>query len=336
MRSSGTQYRILRKLAQGGMAEVYLGEAIHPSGRMRRVAIKRMLPHLVQDAELVGMLDDEARLGARLQHDNIVRVYGQGVSRGDPFVVMEYVEGVDVATVLSRARRAGRPVPLGDALAIAVGVCAGLHWAHGLRDEDGAPMGIIHRDITPPNILLGLRGAVKICDFGLAKATTQRNTTEPGLIKGKFGYLSPEAASGHAVDARTDIFSLGIVLWEMLATQRLFLGDNDYETVKLVQRAQVPSLSALNSEVDGVFEELLLRALARDPDRRFESAGAFMESLLAYADFMDVRSDLPSLVARCTGPETASGIRAAVATGPSGSAPPASTGRGRGGMRGAG
>lgn len=311
MSGTDVQYRILRKVAQGGMAEVYLGEAMHANGRMRRVAVKRLLPQLVGDAELAGMLDDEARLGLLLHHPNIVRIYDRGVSRQMPFVVMEYVEGVDVAAVIARARRAGRPVALGDAVAIAVAVCDGLAWAHGMQ-TDGEPLGVIHRDITPPNILLGQHGAVKICDFGLAKARTQRMKTEPGLIKGKFGYLSPEAASGQAVDARTDVFSLGIIVWEMLAMQRLFLGDNDYETVKLVQRAQVPSLSALNPEVDDIFEELLLRALAREPERRYPSARAFMESLLAYADFSGLRSDLPALVARTSSPEAGSGIREAV------------------------
>ncbi len=311
MGGSSIQYRIIYKIAHGGMAEVYLGEAIHTTGPVRRVAIKRLLPHLASQPGPFGMFADEVRLGLLLHHPNIVRVYDCGRSRGVPFVVMEYVEGVDLGSVIARSRRFGRPLAIGDAVAIAVEVCAALSWAHEMYDA-GGPLGIIHRDITPPNILLGNRGAVKICDFGLAKARIQRLLTEPGLVKGKFGYLSPEAASGQPVDARSDLFSLAVIVWEMLAARRLFLGNNDYETVKLAQRAEVPGLSALNPAVDDVFEEVLMRALARDPGRRYPSARAFMQSLLAYSDFAGLRSDLPALVAQTVEPDTASGIREAV------------------------
>jgi serine/threonine protein kinase len=308
----GIKYRVVRKIAQGGMAEVFLGEAIHTIGPMRRVAIKRLLPHLAGEPEPFGMFQDEVRLMVLLHHPNIVRVYDCGVSgSGVPYVVMEYVEGADAGTVVARSRRSGRPVPLGDAVDIAVQVCAALSWAHELHDE-GEPLGVIHRDITPPNILFGNRGEVKICDFGLAKSRTQRIVTEPGIIKGKFGYLSPEAACGEPVDVRSDLFSLAVIVWEMLATQRLFLGVNDYETVKLAQKAEVPSLSALNPAIDDVFEQVLMRALARDPERRYPSARAFMQSLLAYADFAELESDLPALVAQAMLPDTASGIREAV------------------------
>ncbi len=311
MGGSCIQYRIVSKIAQGGMAEVYLGEAIHTIGPMRQVAIKRLLPHLAGEDEVVGMFGDEVRLGLLLHHPNIVRVLDRGVSRGVPYVIMEYVDGVNLGCVIARSRRLGLPVPLGDAVAIAVQVCAGLCWAHELR-VDGEPLGVIHRDVTPPNILLDNRGAVKLCDFGLAKARIQRVLTEPGLIKGKFGYLSPEAASGQAVDPRSDLFSLAIIVWEMLATRRLFFGENDYETVKLAQRAEVPSLSALNPAVDEVFEEVLMRALARDPAQRYTSARSFLQSLLAYTDYAELDSDLPSLVAQAIAPDTASGIRETV------------------------
>jgi len=302
------QYRVVRKLAQGGMAEVFLGEACFDNGAKRSVAIKRILPSLAADPEFVGMLADEARIGLRIQHPNIVQVHDTGRSNGTPFVVLEYVDGADFATIIGTRRRIGKPLSVGDAVEAATQVCRGLSAAHSLCDADGNPLGVVHRDVTPPNVLVSRDGVVKICDFGLVKADNQQTKTEPGLIKGKFGYLSPEGARGAVVDARADIFSLGIILWEMLATQRLFLADNDYETVKLVQRAEVPSLCSLNSEVDDVLEDLIGRALTADPAKRYPSADSMCESLTAYADFRGLSSDLPGLVAGCVS-NAGSGVR---------------------------
>lgn len=310
MSAEQPKYRVVRKLAQGGMAEVFLGEAVYADGRKRAVAIKRILPALANDPEFVSMLADEAQVGLMLRHPNVVQVHDTGRSRGTPFIVLEYIDGADLAIVIGHRRRIGKAVPIGDAIRIAIEVCRGLTAAHSLRDASGTLLGVVHRDVTPPNILMSRTGEVKLCDFGLVKAKNQKTKTEPGLIKGKFGYLSPEGANGATVDARADIFSLGIILWEMLATQRLFLGDNDYETVKLVQRAEVPSLCSLNPGVDDVLEDVIARALTVDPADRYSTALSFCESLMVYADYAELSDELPGLVADCC-IKTASGVRAA-------------------------
>ena len=166
---------------------------------------------------------------------------------------------------------------------LCIEACRGLSYAHDLHDENGKPLGIVHRDISPPNIMVTRRGEVKLADFGLAKASTQIQTTDPGVVKGKFSYLSPEAANGQEVDARADIFAIGIVLWEMLAGKRLFWGENDYATVKLIQKANIPRLAPLNREVDEAFEEVLVqRAHARSATTRYQTAREFGDALSDY------------------------------------------------------
>ncbi len=264
------------------MAEVFIGEALSVQGFRKRVAIKRVLPHLAQNKNFIGMFLDEARLGARLSHANIVSVFDIGAADGTFFIVMEYVDGCNLKKVIEVLRRQGRTVPFKEAAYICMEALRGLSYAHELVDDDGSPLHLVHRDVSPPNILISKRGEVKMTDFGLAKATTQLEKTDPGVVKGKFSYLAPEAAMGEPVDHRADIFALGIVLWEMLAGRRLFLGETDYQTVKLVQQAQVPSLNQLNEEVDAEFEALLGKALARDPRERYQSAAEFGDALAGY------------------------------------------------------
>lgn len=276
------KYRVIKRLEAGGMAEVYLGEATSMEGFKKTVAIKRVLPHLAQNEAFIQMFLDEARLCARLDHANIVSVFDISKKEDTYFLVMEFVDGANLKKVVESLRKRGQRVGLGAAVLIAMEACRGLSYAHELHDEHGVPLRIVHRDISPPNILLTRRGEVKLADFGLAKASTQLQTTDPGVVKGKFSYLSPEAAEGNEVDARADIFSIGIVLWELLAGKRLFLGENDYATVKLVQRANIPRLAPLNREVDEAFEEILLRALSKDPKYRFQSARELGDSLAGY------------------------------------------------------
>ena len=277
-----TKYRVIKRLEAGGMAEVYLGEAVSMEGFKKTVAIKRVLPHLAQNEAFIQMFLDEARLCARLDHANIVSVFDISKKDDTYFLVMEFVDGANLKKVVESLKKRGQRVGLGAAILIAMESCRGLSYAHELHDENGTPLRIVHRDISPPNILLTRRGEVKLADFGLAKASTQLQTTDPGVVKGKFSYLSPEAAEGNEVDARADIFSIGIVLWEMLAGKRLFLGENDYATVKLVQRANIPRLAPLNREVDEAFEEILLRALAKDPKHRYQSARELGDTLAGY------------------------------------------------------
>jgi serine/threonine protein kinase len=276
------RYRVIKRLEAGGMAEVYLGEASSLEGFKKRVAIKRVLPHLAQNDSFIQMFLDEARLSARLNHANIVSVFDISARDDTYFLIMEFIDGANLKKILECLHRRGQVFPLPQAIFCCAEACRGLSYAHELHDENGKPLGIVHRDISPPNIMLTKRGEVKVADFGLAKAGTQLSQTDPGVVKGKFSYLSPEAAFGREVDARADIFSLGIVLWEMLAGRRLFLGETDYATVKLVQQANIPRLSPLNPSVDDMFEEIMMRALARDPDDRFRSAQAFGDALTGY------------------------------------------------------
>ena len=276
------RYRVTQRLEAGGMAEVFVGESISVQGFKKKVAIKRVLPHLAQNRNFIGMFLDEARLGARLNHANIVSVFDIGAADDTYFIVMEFIDGCNLKKVIEVLRDSGRHIPLKEAIYLVMEACRGLSYAHELEGDEGEPLNIVHRDISPPNILISKRGEVKVTDFGLAKAHTQLEKTDPGVVKGKFSYLSPEAADGQPVDQRADIFAIGIVLWEMLAGRRLFLGETDYQTVKLVQQANVPSLSRLNPEVDTEFEAVLGRALARNPEERFRTARELGDALANY------------------------------------------------------
>jgi serine/threonine-protein kinase len=236
------------------------------------VAIKRVLPHLSEKKRFIAMFLDEARLSAHLSHSNVAQVFDIGVGDNAYFIVMEYVDGADLKGVIDYMKKTGRTMPVEAAVLIAVKICEGLTYAHELRSSEGQPLHIVHRDMSPPNVLITKHGEVKIVDFGLAKASSQLEKSEAGIIKGKFSYLSPEAAQGQEVDHRTDIFAVGIILWEMLAGRRLFLGDSDFATVKQVQQAQVPKLSQLNADAPPDLDRILSRALARDAAHRYGSA----------------------------------------------------------------
>ncbi len=279
---SEQRYRVIERLEAGGMAEVYVGEQQSVQGFKKKVAIKRVLPHLAQNKNFIGMFLDEARLGAKLNHANIVTVFDIGAADNTYFIVMEFVDGCNLKKIIEVLRRQGRSFPAKEAIYLCMEACRGLSYAHELTDDEGEPLNLVHRDVSPPNILISRRGEIKVTDFGLAKATTQLEKTDPGVVKGKFSYLAPEAALGDPVDARADVFALGIVLWEMLAGRRLFLGETDFQTVKLVQQANVPSITKLNPEVDSAFEEVLAGALTKNPHDRYQSAREFGDALAGY------------------------------------------------------
>src|SRR4249920_96864 len=239
------RYKVLEKVAAGGMAEVYRAESAGLEGFKKIVAIKRVLPHLSEKKQFIGMFLDEARVSAQLSHSNCVQVFDIGVGDNTYFIVMEYVDGADLKGLIEYRKKLGVPFPVEEACLICVRICEGLAYAHELTDNNGESLHIVHRDMSPPNVLITRFGEVKIVDFGLAKANSQLEKSEPGIIKGKFSYLSPEAALGQEVDKRTDIFAVGIMLWELLAGKRLFLGENDFATVKQVQQAVIPPLSQI-------------------------------------------------------------------------------------------
>lgn len=275
MSESQQRYRVVEKLESGGMAEVFRAESEGLQGFRKQVAIKRVLPNLSSKKKFISMFLDEARLSAQLSHSNCVQVFDIGVGDNAYFIVMEFVDGANLKSIIDHIKKSGRDFPVEAAVYISLELCKGLSYAHELTDSvTGAALHIVHRDMSPPNVLITKFGEVKIVDFGLAKANSQLEKSEPGIIKGKFSYLSPEAAIGQEVDARTDVFAVGIILWELLAGQRLFLGDTDFQTVKRVQAAQVPSISSINKKVPPELERILVRALARDPLQRYQTARA--------------------------------------------------------------
>ncbi len=272
MSDSQQRYRVIEKLESGGMAEVFRAESEGLQGFRKQVAIKRVLPHLSSKKKFISMFLDEARLSAQLSHSNCVQVFDIGVGDSAFFIVMEFVDGANLKAIIEHFRKTGKDFPVEVAVYICVEICKGLVYAHELTDSNGAALHIVHRDMSPPNVLITKHGEIKIVDFGLAKANSQLEKSEPGIIKGKFSYLSPEAAMGQEVDLRTDVFAVGIILWELLSGQRLFLGDTDFQTVKKVQAAAVPSISAINKKVPPELEKIVGRALARDPAQRYSDA----------------------------------------------------------------
>ena len=219
---------------------------------------------------------------ASLSHSNVAQVFDIGVGDNAYFIVVEYVDGADLKALIEYMRKSGQSFPVEAACFIASKICEGLTYAHELRGADGKPLEIIHRDMSPPNVLITKHGEVKIVDFGLAKAASQLEKSEAGVIKGKFGYLSPEAAQGLEIDLRTDIFAVGIILWEMLSGRRLFLGETDFGTVKMVQQAVIPDLREINPSVPPDLAKIIARSLARDPAARYASARDFGRDLTSF------------------------------------------------------
>ncbi len=266
------RYRVIDKLESGGMAEVFRAESTGLEGFRKQVAIKRVLPHLGRNSKFISMFLDEARLSAQLSHSNCVQVFDIGVRDDAYFIVMEFVDGANLKSIATSMRKKGCTLPIPVATYIAHEICKGLSYAHELTDQSGMPLNLVHRDVSPPNVLVTKHGEVKIVDFGLAKASSQIEPSEPGIIKGKFAYLSPEAALGQDIDCRTDIFAVGIILWELLASQRLFTGDSDVQILHKVQAAKVPPISQVNRSVPPELENIVNRALARDSNERYSSA----------------------------------------------------------------
>jgi eukaryotic-like serine/threonine-protein kinase len=298
------RYRITDKIDAGGMAEVYRGVAESAVGGLKKsVAIKRILPNLTKNKKFVSMFLDEARVSMHLQHANIVGVFDIGMADTAYFIVMEFVDGANLKSIIESLRRQGARMSVAHTIYILMEVCKGLQYAHEAADpENGRELGIVHRDISPPNILVSKRGEVKLVDFGLAKATSQLESTDPGVVKGKFSYLSPEAASGKEVDRRADIFAVGILLYELLTGKRLFYGETDYQTVELVRQAKVPPISGQNPDVTGELEQIVRKALARDVNQRFQTAGDLQDSLAQYlfSQRLKVTSrDIEQLVQGC-------------------------------------
>jgi serine/threonine-protein kinase len=270
------------------MATVFLARLGGVGGFQRFVAIKRLHPHLARDHEFIQMFLDEARLAARLHHPHVVPILEIGESEDGYYLVMEYIEGDTLARLMARSAQADRPLPPQVAVRIALDTLAGLHAAHELQDDEGKPLEIVHRDVSPQNILIGVDGSARITDFGVARAASRLTTTRSGQLKGKLSYMAPEQAHGKACDRRADVFAMGIVIWETLAKRRLFKGDGEAETLNRVLYEPIPTLRSANPAVHPALDAVVMKALERDPDARFSSCSEMADALETAARTADV------------------------------------------------
>jgi serine/threonine-protein kinase len=273
-------YRLLRRLARGGMAEVFLARQQGVEGFERRVAIKRILPHLSDSTEFRSMFLDEARLAAQLTHPNIIHIYDFGKVEDYFYIAMEYVEGVDLGRLIKHARNT--PVPFELIARVLADICAGLHYAHNITDGAGKRLNVVHRDVTPQNVLVTYDGIVKVVDFGIAKATWQASRTRPGVVKGKYAYMSPEQVEGRSLDARSDVFSVGICMYELMTGMPLFRRDNVVEAMKEIRDGKPIHLEQFRSDIPSELQEVLRRALETARDQRYATAAAMQLDLERY------------------------------------------------------
>jgi serine/threonine-protein kinase len=265
------------------MAEIYLARQLGPEGFEKLLVVKRILPHLAENDDFVTMFLDEARIAARLNHPNVVQIFDLGAQDDTFFIAMEYIHGEDVRRVWKQAERMGQPIPTELICRIIIDACAGLDYAHKKTDPSGRPLNIVHRDISPQNILVSFEGAVKVVDFGIAKAADQATVTRSGVLKGKYSYMSPEQASGQPIDCRTDIFALGVVLYELLTGTRLFKRATDIQTLNAVTECKVAPPSEIDHRLPKALDAIVMKALAKDRTRRYAEArqlGADLESWL--------------------------------------------------------
>jgi len=264
------RYTLLGEIASGGMATVMLGRLGGPGGFTHKLAIKRLHAQYARDPEFVSMFLDEARIAGQVQHANVVRVFEVLLEEWELFLVMEYVRGETLAKLLALAEACGEPLRPSISLGIAVGALAGLHAAHEARDDTGLPLGIVHRDVSPQNILIGVDGVARILDFGVAKAVSSFHTTRQGQIKGKLAYMAPEQQTKHPIDRRADVYAMGVVVWEMLTGRRLFGASGD---------GVVLPPSRIVKEVPAAIDAAVMKALALEPEARFATARDFAIAL---------------------------------------------------------
>jgi serine/threonine protein kinase len=266
------KYEILRHLATGGMADVFVARASGIEGFSKILVLKRIRPELAGDPGIVDLFLHEARLAATLEHPNIAQVYDVGMVNDSYFFTMEYVHGADLRAVLRESIVKKRPIPLADAVLIGRDVCAALHYAHEKRGFDGRPLDLIHRDVSPSNVLLSYDGAVKVCDFGIAKATSLHEDTNQAVLKGKFSYMSPEQLRCQPLDRRSDIFAIAIVLYELTTQTKLFRGDSDFDVMKAVAEQHIIEPSVMRPDYPRELERIVLKGLNRGRDRRYATA----------------------------------------------------------------
>jgi eukaryotic-like serine/threonine-protein kinase len=277
------KYYLLERINVGGMAEVFKAKTFGVEGFERLLAVKRILPNIAEDEEFITMFIDEAKIAVQLQHANIAQIFDLGKVDDSFFIALEFVHGRDLRSIFDRMRNKGESLPIAMASYVTMQVCEGLDYAHNKRDAQGRELNLVHRDISPQNVLIGYEGEVKLIDFGIAKAAGKASKTQAGILKGKFGYMSPEQVRGLPIDRRSDIFAVGIVLYELLTGERLFIGESDFSTLEKVRNVEIMPPSSYNKKIPQELERVVLKALARDPEDR-------------YANAIDLHDDLQSFL----------------------------------------
>ena len=266
------RYQLAAQLARGGLATVYVGRLLGDGGLRRTVAVKRLHAQFRTDGDITTMFLDEARVALRVRHPNVVHAVDVVLHEDELFIVMEYVEGASLSQLLRNVGKAKQEIPLDVASGIVANILHGLHAAHTTRDERGVALDIVHRDVSPQNILVGTDGIARVLDFGIAKTVTQAHVTRTNEIKGKLTYMAPEQLLGKPLTRKADIFSAGIVFWETLTGHRLFYGDNDGAIIRSILESPIPPPSSLNPAISPELDAVVLRALEREPSRRFDTA----------------------------------------------------------------
>jgi serine/threonine protein kinase len=275
-------YLLLERIAVGGMAEVFVAKAFGVEGFERLLAIKKILPTMGEDSEFIHMFVDEARIAVQLSHANIVQVLELGKSDENLYIAMEYISGRDLRQLMERFRKRQQPLPVPHACLIVAEVCEALDYAHRRRDAQGRPLGIVHRDVSPQNVLVSFEGEVKLIDFGIAKAESRLQKTQSGILKGKFSYMSPEQVKGQPIDGRSDLFACGILLWELVCGAKLFTGESDLAILEKVKRGEVPEPRSRNPACPQDLQAVILKALATDPEQRYQSASELHDELTRF------------------------------------------------------
>ncbi|HUB08556.1 MAG TPA: protein kinase [Myxococcales bacterium] len=276
------KFLLLDRINVGGMAEVFLAKAFGVEGFQRVLAIKKIIPTMVEDEEFITMFIDEARIAVQLNHANIVQIHELGKFEEHYYIAMEYVSGRDLRFMLDAAKKRKKLLPLPLSVFVAHAVCEGLDYAHRKKDAQGKDMNIVHRDVSPQNVLVSYDGDVKVIDFGIAKAQNRSQKTQAGILKGKFGYMSPEQVRGLPIDRRSDIFALGVILYEMLTGERLFVGESDFSTLEKVRNAEVLPPREFNDAIPEALEAIVLKSLAREAEARYQWAAEMGEDLMRF------------------------------------------------------
>ena len=272
-------YYLFERVAVGGMAEVFKGVSYGVEGFERLFAVKRVLPNIAEDQEFVDMFIDEAKIAVQLSHANIGQIYELGKVDGSYFIAMEFVQGRDLRAIFDQARAAGRHLDIPMCCHIVKEVCEALEYAHNKKRAAGEDLSLVHRDVSPQNIICSYDGEVKLIDFGIAKAAGKASKTQAGILKGKFGYMSPEQVRGRSIDRRTDLFSLAAVLYELLTLERCFQGESDFSTLDKVRKVDIRKPSSINRDIPPELERIILTGLAREPEDRYQSAAEFQDAL---------------------------------------------------------